>query len=60
MSLGKKIFWALVFLVLYAVTSVPVGLFLYSLKSEAGIDVFTKTGFHGYMDCLKQEAERAR
>ena len=46
-------------LVLYLATCVPVGLFLYSLKSESGIDVFEKTGFHGFMRCLESEGRKA-
>ena len=42
--------------VFYLVTSVPVGLFLYSMKSDMGINVFEKTGFHSYVQCLREEA----
>jgi hypothetical protein len=33
-------------------STVPVGLFLYSLKTGAGIDIFNPGGFHRYMECL--------
>ncbi len=52
----KKVALGVILLVLYLVTSVPVGLFLYSLKSDIGINVFSKTGFHAYMRCLEQQA----
>ena len=54
----KKVLAVFVFMVVYLVTSVPVGLFLYSLKSEKGIDVFSNTGFHAYMACLESEAQK--
>jgi hypothetical protein len=44
--------YALVF-VLYLASTVPVGLFLYSVKTAMGIDVFPEGGFHTYMRCLK-------
>jgi uncharacterized protein YqfA (UPF0365 family) len=39
-------------LVLYLASTVPVGLFLYSLKTGAHIDIFYPGGFHRYMECL--------
>jgi hypothetical protein len=39
-------------LVLYLASTVPVGLFLYSLKTGADIDIFNPGGFHRYMECL--------
>ena len=45
---------------LYLVTSVPVGLFLYSMKSDMGINVFEKTGFHSYVQCLREEAYKVQ
>lgn len=57
-NLLKKAVWALLLLVVYLVTSVPVGLFLYSLKSSMNIDVFSHTGFHSYLYCLKDQAEK--
>lgn len=53
----RRIVLAVVFVVLYLVSTVPVGLFLYSLKSDIlGINIFTKTGFHAYMQCLQEQA----
>jgi len=58
-GLFKKLFIFLLLGVIYLVSSVPIGLFLYSLKSEAGINVFSNTGFHSYMSCLKEQVEIA-
>jgi len=52
----KKTMIVLGCIILYLVTSIPVGLFLYSAKSEYGIDVFKRTGFHGYISCLQEQA----
>ncbi|OFW88905.1 MAG: hypothetical protein A3B66_06930 [Alphaproteobacteria bacterium RIFCSPHIGHO2_02_FULL_46_13] len=46
-------------IILYLVSAVPVGLFLYSFKMDLGIDVFSKTGFHGFMYCLQTEGKKA-
>jgi hypothetical protein len=43
--------YALLF-VAYLVSTVPIGLFLYSLKTKAGVDIFGRGGFHAYMRCL--------
>lgn len=56
---AKKALLFIILLVLYLVTSVPVGLFLYSVKSEMGLNVFSDTGFHSYMHCLREEAYKA-
>ena len=37
---------------LYLASTVPVGLFLDSLKSDVGLDIFKTGGFHTYMQCL--------
>lgn len=37
----------------YLVSTVPVGLFLYSLKTEIGLDIFRPGGFHPYIQCLR-------
>jgi hypothetical protein len=50
-SAGKIALFALIF-VLYLASTVPVGLFLYSLKSAEGINIFKRGGFHAYMRCL--------
>jgi hypothetical protein len=41
------------FVALYLVSTVPVGLTLYGLKSEVGIDIFRHGRFHTYMQCLR-------
>jgi hypothetical protein len=51
-KLSRGILYSLLFLV-YLVSSVPVGLMLYSMKSEVGLDVFSQGGFHAYMGCLR-------
>jgi hypothetical protein len=38
--------------ILYLVSTVPVGLFLYSLKTDAGFDIFSPGGYHAYVQCL--------
>lgn len=55
MTKSKRALWIVFFSVLYLATSVPVGLFIYSLKSDAGLNIFSKTGFHSYMFCLKEQ-----
>ncbi len=58
MKLFKKIVIYLVILMLYLASTVPVGLFIYSLKSSQGINVFSETGFHSYTNCLQEEAKK--
>ena len=41
-----------VLVALYLISTVPVGMFLYGLKTEAGMDIFEAGGFHAYMQCL--------
>lgn len=50
---------ALIFLVfiLYLSSTVPVGLSLYLIKTTYGINIFSKTGFHGYKECLEEQIE---
>jgi hypothetical protein len=43
--------------VLYLVSTVPVGLFLYSLKTKADINLFEHGGFDTYMQCLRTSFE---
>jgi hypothetical protein len=42
------------FVALYLISTVPVGLFLYSLKTEVGVDIFKHGGYHAYVQCLRQ------
>lgn len=56
-----KYFFITVFvLIFYIVTSVPLGLFIYSWKTNSGLNIFSRTGFHSYMSCLAQEAKKAK
>jgi hypothetical protein len=52
-KLARRIAVVGLLLILYLASTVPVGLFLYSLKNEAGIDIFAHGGFHAYVQCLK-------
>ncbi len=54
----KKIILILLCFLLYLASTVPVGLFLYSMKTNSDLDVFKKTGFHGYLSCLKSEGAK--
>jgi hypothetical protein len=36
----------------YLASTVPVGLFIYSLKNHAGLQIFGDKGFHTFMRCL--------
>ena len=44
--------WIVVFFAVYVVSVVPVGLFLYTIKTEAGIDLFRYGGLHAYGECI--------
>lgn len=37
----------------YLLSTIPVGLFLYSLKTAVGFDLFKHGGVHAYMQCLR-------
>lgn len=54
----KRLFYGVVFILFYIVTVMPVGLFVYALKSERNINVFEKTGFHAYLACLDRESRK--
>ena len=54
----KKLIFFVLFMVFYVVTCVPVGLFIYSMKSDLGINIFSKTGYHAYIECLSQQIEK--
>jgi len=41
-----------ILLVVYLESTVPVGLFIYSMKTKVGLDIFRDGGFHAYMRCL--------
>ena len=46
--------WILLFAVFYIVTAVPVGFVVYSIKNNAGIDIFKKGGGHAFARCIEQ------
>ena len=48
----RRIGFYAVLVVLYLISTIPVGVLFYSLKSEAGMDIFKSGGFHTYMQCL--------
>jgi hypothetical protein len=54
----KRMFYIVAFLLFYILTVMPVGLFLYTFKSEKNIDMFEKTGFHAYLACLDRESRK--
>ncbi len=55
---GRKLLVVLLVLVIYVVTAVPLGMLVYSVKSELGWNVFRNTGYHGLLACLQQEAAK--
>ena len=52
MKLVRQLVLYSVLFVLYLASTVPVGLFIYSIKTEVGLDIFREGGFHAYMQCL--------
>lgn len=58
MKILKYITIFLLIITFYAITAIPVGLFLYSWKMDLGINIFSSTGFHSYISCLKDEAKK--
>lgn len=50
---------ALAMLVFYALTVVPVGLAVYTWKSQKGVDIFSTTGFHSVLSCVRRETHKA-
>ena len=42
--------------VLYLISTVPVGMTLYTIKSEMGWNVFKRGGFHTLASCLREAA----
>ena len=55
----KKFLIILGCVILYLASTVPIGLFLYTFKMDMGIDVFKRTGFHGFVACLQSESRKA-
>ncbi len=55
----KFIKWTLIIIcgsIFYVVTAVPLAMFAYSVKTNAGINMFSKTGFHAYAQCMREQA----
>ena len=55
MKYARKFFIVILFFIFYLISTVPVGLFLYSLKSNSDLNIFEKTGFHAYISCLQEQ-----
>ena len=55
MKFPRKILVIALFFTIYLISTVPIGLFLYSIKSNAELNIFTKTGFHAYKACLQEQ-----
>jgi hypothetical protein len=41
---------------LYLISTVPVGMTLYAIKTEMGWDIFKHGGFHALASCLREAA----
>jgi hypothetical protein len=41
--------------VLYVVSTVPVGLALYTIKSKMGFNIFQAGGFHAFTACIDRQ-----
>lgn len=50
--------WIIGFLVIYIITVMPVGLFIYTLKMDANLNLLNRGGFHAYLQCLEAAAGR--
>ena len=44
-------------LILYLISTVPVGMALYAIKTEMGWDIFKHGGFHTLASCLREAAQ---
>ena len=56
----KKTVIVMLFITIYLASTVPVGLFIYSIKSDIGINIFSHTGFHSYVQCLREQAYKIK
>lgn len=59
-KITKYTLYGLLFLALYVITAIPLGILFYTWKSELGLDVFSRGGYHSYVSCLKQEMTKAK
>lgn len=51
----KKILFYFLLFCIYIISTIPIGLFLYTIKTNKDINIFSESGFHAYEQCLKQE-----
>ncbi len=54
----KRIVLVVAICAFYLMTVMPLGLLIYTLKSDLGINVFKKTGYHGFVNCLNEQIEK--
>ncbi len=54
----KKILFYTILFCVYTLASIPVGLFLYTVKSNKDINIFSNSGFHAYAQCLDHEFKK--
>jgi hypothetical protein len=47
-------------LIVYLASTVPVGLLIYSIKTEVGLDIFRDGGFHAFTACLSRSFPLSR
>jgi hypothetical protein len=50
--------WILGFALFYVLSVIPVGLGVYALKSQAGIELLKHGGYHAALRCLHQATQR--
>lgn len=48
--------WLAAFAVIYLLTVMPVGLWLYTVKMDANLNLLNRGGFHAYLQCLEAAA----
>ncbi|TKW61166.1 MAG: hypothetical protein DI628_00620 [Blastochloris viridis] len=46
--------WILLFAAFYILTAVPAGFVVYTIKNNAGINIFKKGGGHAFAHCIEQ------
>jgi hypothetical protein len=51
-TIWRRIGLSAILFIAYLASTVPIGLFIYSLKNNAGLQIFGDKGFHTYMRCL--------
>lgn len=48
--------WLTAFAIIYLITVMPVGLWLYTVKMDANLNLLNRGGFHAYLQCLEAAA----